>query len=101
MHIFYDLSPFQGRKHAVFTSQYYRRYCNRYVYLVYLLMIRIVCSPELLKKCWPILIGCVLRTAGISPIWNYADPLTFKIFFVFISLKTNIQSTELCGLYLM
>ena len=31
----------------------------------------------LLKKFWPFLvIGCVLRTAGSSFMWNYADPLT-------------------------
>ena len=30
----------------------------------------------LLKKFWSMMIGCVLRTAGSSIIWNYADPLT-------------------------
>ena len=30
----------------------------------------------LLKKFWPLVLGCVLRTAGSSIIWNYADPLT-------------------------
>ena len=30
----------------------------------------------LLKKFWPLVIGCVLRTAGRSFMWNYADPLT-------------------------
>ena len=30
----------------------------------------------LLKKFWPMVIGYVLRTAGSSIIWNYADPLT-------------------------
>ena len=30
----------------------------------------------LLKKFWPLILGCVLRTAGSSIIWNYADPLT-------------------------
>ena len=30
----------------------------------------------LLKKYWPLVLGCVLRTAGSSIIWNYADPLT-------------------------
>ena len=30
----------------------------------------------LLKKFWPLLLGCVLRTAGSSIILNYADPLT-------------------------
>ena len=30
----------------------------------------------LLKKFWPMVIGCALRTAGSSIIWNYADPLT-------------------------
>ena len=32
----------------------------------------------LLKKFWPcfLVLGCVLRTAGNSIIWNYADPLT-------------------------
>ena len=30
----------------------------------------------LLKKFSPMVIGCVLRTAGSSIIWNYADPLT-------------------------
>ena len=28
------------------------------------------------KKLWPLVIGCVLRTAGSSPVPNYADPLT-------------------------
>ena len=28
------------------------------------------------KKFWPLVPGCVLRTAGSSIIWNYADPLT-------------------------
>ena len=26
--------------------------------------------------CWPMVIGCILRTAGSFIIWNYADPLT-------------------------
>ena len=30
----------------------------------------------LLKTFWPLVIGCVLRTAGSTKIWNYADPLT-------------------------
>ena len=30
----------------------------------------------LLKKFWPMVIGCALRTAASSLIWNYADPLT-------------------------
>ena len=30
----------------------------------------------LLKKFWPLVLGCVLRTAVSSIIWNYADPLT-------------------------
>ena len=31
-----------------------------------------------MKKCCPYLVlGCVLRTAGSSFIWNYADPLTW------------------------
>ena len=30
----------------------------------------------LLKKFWPMVIGCVLRTEGSSLVWHYADPLT-------------------------
>ena len=30
----------------------------------------------LLKKFWPLVLGCVLRTAGSLIICNYADPLT-------------------------
>ena len=31
---------------------------------------------KLLKKLWPMVVGCVLRTAGSSLVWNYTDPLT-------------------------
>ena len=33
-----------------------------------------------LKKFWPMVIGCVLRTAGSSINWNYADPLTSFVY---------------------
>ena len=47
------------------------------VYDVVVYHVTIVVSGHgLLKKFWPFVIGCVLRTAGSYIIWNNADPLT-------------------------
>ena len=45
------------------------------VFVVYHVTI-VAIGHGLLKKFWPMVIGCVLRTAGSSIILNYADPLT-------------------------
>ena len=48
---------------------------NLFVDVVYYVTI-VAIGHRLLKKFWPMVIGCVLRTAGSSIIWNYAEPLT-------------------------
>ena len=44
--------------------------------MLLLLLTIVAIGHGLLKKIWPLVLGCVLCTAGSSIIWNYADPLT-------------------------
>ena len=48
-----------------------------------------------LKKFWLMVKGCVLRTAGIAIIWNYADPLTSLelLNFYLILAMSSVQSS--------
>ena len=48
---------------------------ERLVVVVYHVTI-VAIGHGFLKKFWPIVIGCVLRTAGSFIILNYADPFT-------------------------
>ena len=50
-------------------------YAALYVVVVYHVTI-VAIRHGLLKEFWPLVLGCVLSTAGSSIIWNYADPLT-------------------------
>ena len=53
------------------------KYKNKIMNVVVVYHVIIVAIGHgLLKKFWPLVLGCVLRTAGSSIIWNYADPLT-------------------------
>ena len=53
-----------------------RRACKQENVVVVYHVTIVAIGHGLLKDIWPLLIGCVLRTAGSSIIWNYADPLT-------------------------
>ena len=48
---------------------------------------------RVLKKFWPMVLGCVLRTAGSSIIQNYADPLTsLELLNIYLTLAMSSGS---------
>ena len=58
-----------------------------YVVVVYHITI-VAIGHGLLKKLWPLVLGCVLRTAGSSIIWNYANPLNSSIHYSGWGIRT-------------
>ena len=64
----------------------------RDVVVVYHITI-VVTGHGLLKKFWPLVLGCVLRTAGSSIIWNYAGLLTLlELLNYFLTLASSFKS---------